>query len=131
LVELGRELDDETSPFSRSFPPAVVAISSGGSACNRLPLVAPTGLHNCSYGRYSISGALVRLQKPARGARLCAQGSAMTMNSDTVSVLEGNTFVVGGRNGDVDAGPGQPRGLFHRTYSLIRRGSSAEPAPCG
>ena len=29
----------------------------------------------------------------------------MTMNSDTVSVLEGNTFVVGGRNGDVDAGP--------------------------
>jgi hypothetical protein len=31
----------------------------------------------------------------------------MTMNSDTVSVLEGNTFVVGRRNGDVDAGPGE------------------------
>jgi len=29
----------------------------------------------------------------------------MTMNSNTVSVLEGNTFVVGRRNGDVDAGP--------------------------
>jgi hypothetical protein len=29
----------------------------------------------------------------------------MTMNSDTVSVLEGNTFVVGRRNGDFDAGP--------------------------
>jgi Protein of unknown function (DUF2905) len=36
----------------------------------------------------------------------------MTMNSDTVSVLEGNTFVVGRRNGDVDAGPGEPHGLF-------------------
>jgi hypothetical protein len=30
----------------------------------------------------------------------------MTMNRDTVSVLEGNTFVVGRRNGDVGAGPG-------------------------
>jgi hypothetical protein len=63
------------------------------------------GLHNGSNGRHSITVALFRLQKPARGARLCAQGSAVTMNSDTVSVLEGNTFVVGGRNGDVDAGP--------------------------
>ena len=42
------------------------------------------------------------------------------MNSDTVSVLEGNTFVVGGRNGDVDAGPGQPHGLFTGTRATFR-----------
>ena len=52
----------------------------------------------------------------------------MTMNSDTVSVLEGNTFVVGGRNGDVDAGPGQPHGLFHRnTRHLSRAVRGGEP----
>jgi glycogen debranching enzyme len=79
------------------------------------------GLHNGSNGRHSITVALFRLQKPARGARLCAQGSAVTMNSDTVSVLEGNTFVVGGRNGDVDAGPGQPHGLFHRDTRHLSR----------
>jgi glycogen debranching enzyme len=45
----------------------------------------------------------------------------MTMNSDTVSVLEGNTFVVGGRNGDVDAGPGEPHGLFHRDTRHLSR----------
>jgi glycogen debranching enzyme len=45
----------------------------------------------------------------------------MTMNSDTVSVLEGNTFVVGRRNGDVDAGPGEPHGLFHRDTRHLSR----------
>jgi hypothetical protein len=35
----------------------------------------------------------------------------MTMNSSTVSVLEGNTFVGGRMNGDIDAGPGEPHGL--------------------
>ena len=43
------------------------------------------------------------------------------MNSDTVSVLEGNTFVVGRRNGDVDAGPGEPHGLFHRDTRYLSR----------
>jgi glycogen debranching enzyme len=43
------------------------------------------------------------------------------MNSDTVSVLEGNTFVVGRRNGDVDAGPGEPHGLFHRDTRHLSR----------
>jgi glycogen debranching enzyme len=45
----------------------------------------------------------------------------MTINSDTVSVLEGNTFVVGRRNGDVDAGPGEPHGLFHRDTRHLSR----------
>ncbi|MDX6628991.1 MAG: hypothetical protein QOH00_1237 [Gaiellales bacterium] len=45
----------------------------------------------------------------------------MTMNRDTVSVLEGNTFVVGRRNGDVDAGPGEPHGLFHRDTRHLAR----------
>jgi glycogen debranching enzyme len=45
----------------------------------------------------------------------------MTMNSDTVSVLEGNTFVVGRRNGDLDAGPGEPHGLFHRDTRHLSR----------
>ncbi len=45
----------------------------------------------------------------------------MTMNSNTVSVLEGNTFVVGRRNGDVDAGPGEPHGLFHRDTRYLSR----------
>jgi len=45
----------------------------------------------------------------------------MTMNRDTVSVLEGNTFVVGRRNGDVDAGPGEPHGLFHRDTRHLSR----------
>jgi hypothetical protein len=43
------------------------------------------------------------------------------MNSNTVSVLEGNTFVVGRRNGDVDAGPGEPHGLFHRDTRYLSR----------
>jgi glycogen debranching enzyme len=36
------------------------------------------------------------------------------VTGDTVSVLQGNTFVVSARNGDVAAGPGQTHGLFHR-----------------
>lgn len=43
------------------------------------------------------------------------------MNFDTVSILEGNTFVVGRRNGDVDAAPGEPHGLFHRDTRHLSR----------
>jgi glycogen debranching enzyme len=43
------------------------------------------------------------------------------MKGDTVSVLEGNTFVVGRANGDVDAGPGEPHGLFHRDTRHLSR----------
>src|ERR1700675_2393622 len=45
----------------------------------------------------------------------------MTTNSGTVSVLEGNTFVVSRRNGDVEAGPGEPHGLFHRDTRHLSR----------
>ncbi|MDQ1556275.1 MAG: hypothetical protein QOI02_1277, partial [Actinomycetota bacterium] len=43
------------------------------------------------------------------------------MNRDTVTALEGNTFVIGRRNGDVDAGPGEPHGLFHRDTRHLSR----------
>jgi glycogen debranching enzyme len=45
----------------------------------------------------------------------------MTMHANTVSVLEGNTFAVSRRNGDVDAGPGEPHGLFHRDTRHLSR----------
>jgi glycogen debranching enzyme len=43
------------------------------------------------------------------------------MNDRTVSVLEGNTFVVSRQNGDVEAGPGEPHGLFHRDTRHLSR----------
>ena len=43
------------------------------------------------------------------------------MNTREVSVLEGNTFVVGRLNGDVDAGPAEPHGLFHRDTRHLSR----------
>ncbi len=36
------------------------------------------------------------------------------MSAETVSILEGNTFVVSDRRGDIDASPSDPKGLFHR-----------------
>jgi glycogen debranching enzyme len=39
----------------------------------------------------------------------------------TINVLEGNTFVVSRPNGDVDAGPGEPHGLFHRDTRHLSR----------
>jgi glycogen debranching enzyme len=64
---------------------------------------------------------LRRMRKTPKQPRLPLHRSAMTMNTDTVSVLEGNTFVVGRRNGDVDAGPGEPHGLFHRDTRHLSR----------
>jgi glycogen debranching enzyme len=43
------------------------------------------------------------------------------VNLDTVTALEGNTFVIGRRNGDIDAGPGEPHGLFHRDTRHLSR----------
>ena len=37
------------------------------------------------------------------------------MNADTVAILEGNTFVVSDRGGDIDASPAMPHGLFVTT----------------
>ena len=36
------------------------------------------------------------------------------MNSTTVSILEGSTFVISDRRGDIEAAPSDPHGLFHR-----------------
>jgi glycogen debranching enzyme len=52
----------------------------------------------------------LRLHRPVAG-----------MKPETVSVLEGNTFVVSRGNGDVDAGPGEPHGLFHRDTRHLSR----------
>jgi glycogen debranching enzyme len=41
------------------------------------------------------------------------------MTSTTVSVLQGNTFVVSARNGDVDGSPNEPHGLFHRDTRFL------------
>ena len=34
--------------------------------------------------------------------------------SDTISILDGSTFLVSSPNGDIDAGPDQPHGLFYK-----------------
>ena len=34
------------------------------------------------------------------------------MSSNTISILEGNTFVVSDPRGDIDASPTEPTGLF-------------------
>jgi hypothetical protein len=66
---------------------------------------------------------LRRLRATAHGSRLPLHGprSARTMNSERVSVLEGNSFVVSHRNGDVRAGPGEPDELFHRDTRHLSR----------
>jgi glycogen debranching enzyme len=43
------------------------------------------------------------------------------MTPTTVSVLEGNTFVVSARNGDVEGSPSEPHGLFHRDTRFLSR----------
>ena len=36
------------------------------------------------------------------------------MSDNTISILEGSTFLVSSPNGDIDAGPNQPQGLFYK-----------------
>ena len=43
------------------------------------------------------------------------------MPSDTISILDGSTFVVSDRHGDVDAGPDQPHGLFFKDTRFLSR----------
>jgi glycogen debranching enzyme len=42
-------------------------------------------------------------------------------SSDTISILDGSTFVVSDRRGDVDAGPDTPHGLFYRDTRFLSR----------
>ena len=41
--------------------------------------------------------------------------------ADTISILDGSTFVVSDRRGDIDAGPDQPHGLFYRDTRFLSR----------
>ena len=43
------------------------------------------------------------------------------MGGDTISILDGSTFVVSDRRGDIDAGPDQPHGLFYRDTRFLSR----------
>src|SRR6266536_690799 len=65
--------------------------------------------------------ALRRVRKAPNPWPLRLHGEVLTMKGDTISVLEGNTFVVSRPNGDVDAGPGEPHGLFHRDTRHLSR----------
>jgi hypothetical protein len=37
--------------------------------------------------------------------------------SDNVSILDGSTFLVASPNGDIDAGPNEPEGLFYKRHA--------------
>ena len=41
--------------------------------------------------------------------------------ADTISILDGSTFVVCDRRGDIDAAPDQPHGLFFRDTRFLSR----------
>src|SRR5919201_4523002 len=41
--------------------------------------------------------------------------------AETVSILDGSTFVVSDRSGDIDAGPDQPHGLFFKDTRFLSR----------
>ncbi|MBO0794629.1 MAG: amylo-alpha-1,6-glucosidase, partial [Ktedonobacteraceae bacterium] len=43
------------------------------------------------------------------------------MSSNTVSILEGNTFVVSDQHGDIDASPSEPAGLFSSDTRFLSR----------
>jgi glycogen debranching enzyme len=43
------------------------------------------------------------------------------MGGDTISILDGSTFVVSDRRGDIDAGPDQPHGLFFADTRFLSR----------
>jgi glycogen debranching enzyme len=50
---------------------------------------------------------------------LPSEGSGMS--GDTISILDGSTFVVSDLKGDIDAGPAQPKGLFYRDTRFLSR----------
>jgi hypothetical protein len=43
--------------------------------------------------------------------------------AETLSILDGSTFVVSGTNGDIDAEPDQPHGLFFKDTATSRAGN--------
>src|ERR1700736_759575 len=43
------------------------------------------------------------------------------MTSDTISILDGSTFIVSDRRGDIEAKPDEPHGLFYRDTRFLSR----------
>jgi glycogen debranching enzyme len=43
------------------------------------------------------------------------------MSSDSISILDGSTFIVSDRRGDIEAAPDQPQGLFYRDTRFLSR----------
>ncbi len=43
------------------------------------------------------------------------------MGNETISILDGSTFVVSDRRRDIDAGPDQPPGLSYRDTRFLSR----------
>ncbi|MBV8654148.1 MAG: hypothetical protein JO255_22000 [Alphaproteobacteria bacterium] len=43
------------------------------------------------------------------------------MTSDSISILDGSTFVVSSKRGDIDASPDQPHGFFYRDTRHLSR----------
>jgi glycogen debranching enzyme len=43
------------------------------------------------------------------------------MTSDTISILDGSTFIVSDRRGDIEAAPDEPHGLFYRDTRFLSR----------
>src|SRR3984893_5293233 len=43
------------------------------------------------------------------------------MTSDTISILDGSTFIVSDRRGDIQAAPDEPHGLFYRDTRFLSR----------
>src|SRR5262249_31637992 len=45
---------------------------------------------------------------------LPSNGRNEAMSDNNISILDGSTFLVASPNGDIDAGPNQPEGLFYK-----------------
>src|SRR5262245_13299965 len=56
-----------------------------------------------------------------RGAGPLGPQGRNPMRAQTVSILDGSTFVVSDLRGDVDASPTEPHGLFHRDTRFLSR----------
>src|SRR5207249_10051065 len=54
---------------------------------------------------------------------LAPNGEMTPMADETISILDGSTFVVSARSGDIDAGPDQPHGLFFNDTRFLDRKS--------
>src|SRR5215469_16946499 len=64
---------------------------------------------------HAIRQLLGRTGKGASGARLpVAYRESLSMTDNSISILDGSTFLVSSPNGDIDARPDQAQGLFYK-----------------